>query len=90
MELPADSFAFSPLAKGENRGVAGALPGEQQSTGLLRLDLSNLPQRKKEPRPCGLGSFLELLARFELATRFHEILISWNPYDLRIRSALRA
>ena len=50
LELPADSFAFSPLAKGKNRGVAGALPGEQQSTGLLRLDLSNLPQHKKRTK----------------------------------------
>jgi len=42
---------------------------QQQSTGLLHLDGSNLAaQRKKEPTPNGVGSFLELLARFELAT----------------------
>ena len=38
------------------------------STGHLYLECSNLPQRKKEPIPKGIGSFMELLARFELAT----------------------
>ena len=44
---------------GENKGVAGALPGEQQSTGLLHLDgfESFLPANRKTT-PNGVVFFL--------------------------------
>jgi hypothetical protein len=41
---------------GENKGVAGALPGEQQSPGLLHLDLqicqSCFSKKKKHTKRC--------------------------------------
>ena len=44
---------------------AGSL---QYATGILHLVIQIWPHCKKEPIPDGIGSFLELLARFELAT----------------------
>ena len=46
--------------------------------------------KNKNLRSRNFGESLELLARFELATRSSETLVSLEPYDLAMESALRA
>ena len=68
LELLARFAAFAPLGSKSwcRLRPAGA---EQQSTGLLHLIIQICPPTYiKRPKPNGFGLFMELLARFELAT----------------------
>ena len=71
-------------------GFAPSSRREQQSTGLLHLVFQICLLITKKPILSDELFVLELLARFELATRSSETLVSLEPYDLVIESALRA
>ena len=61
-----DSFAFLQC---KNYGFARSSPREQQSTGLLRLNSSNLcASKRKQEIPFGISCFLVTRWRFELQT----------------------
>jgi len=77
-------FAFIfPSAGNINSGFAPSSRREQRSS-ALHLVFQIYLQYKKEPIPFGIGSFLELLARFELATVLPRKVFRGSPNDLRI------
>ena len=68
VELLADLFAFLAMAKIEE-ATSVCTGGSNTPPGCCIIDYSNLAsQQKNKAVPAGTTLFLELLARFELAT----------------------